>query len=286
MTSIDDTRRPRADVEDPLGKLVELFDYAPVAYFVLDQNGAIQEVNVKGASLLRVEKPDLLGLPMSEFVVPDDIDAFRSHISSAFRTRDSVKVDIRLRRQCGTVFSARMESLANRPAEDRSSHVRLVVTDITAEKKAEESVRQYREKLEGMVKERTAAVLKSERRLSQAVHLAGLGLWVWDVATDRCIFCSETHARLHGLSVEEYIARSAAIDEEFSTVHPDDRVRVKRKFKELRQGVGFEFEYRLLTPSGKVRYVRESGMPVFDDDGNMVQEFGSIQDITRQKQTE
>lgn len=127
---------------------------------------------------------------------------------------------------------------------------------------------------------------ESEERLRQATRLAGLGYWLWDSIADRCHYCSEEHAGIHGLSVAEYLARSASLDQVFSLTHPDDRERYKDLVRQLRLGKSFEAEYRIVRPTGETRYVREIAAPIFDDRGRVVQEHGTIQDITAAKETE
>lgn len=127
---------------------------------------------------------------------------------------------------------------------------------------------------------------RNEERLRQATQLAGLGHWVWSAIEDRCTFCSEENARIHGLSVQDYIARASSLDGDFSLVHPDDRKEMHAAFTALRGGMGFEKEYRLLTPGGETRHVRETAKPIFDEHGKVTREVGTIQDITKHKQAE
>ena len=130
------------------------------------------------------------------------------------------------------------------------------------------------------------ALRESEERLRQATQLAGLGHYVWDAVADRCLYCSEEHARIHGTTVEEYVARACALGGEFLFTHPEDRERVRAAFEALRAGQPFEMEYRVLTADGETRHVRELARPVFDDSGAVVQEYGTIQDVTESKQIE
>ncbi len=126
----------------------------------------------------------------------------------------------------------------------------------------------------------------SEERLRQATQLAGLGFWIWDAETDRCTYCSEENARIHGLTVQEYIDNASALDGEFGMVHPDDRETVRDRFRALREGESFDIEYRLLTSTGDVRHVREIAVPVRDAGGKVVRERGSVLDLTDIKRTE
>ena len=144
----------------------------------------------------------------------------------------------------------------------------IIVRDITEQKRIEEERRVDAE------------------RLKQATEVAGLGYYVWDVIEDRCIFCSEEHARLHELSPEEYIARAATMEEEFCLTHPDDRAFVKDRVQAMRKGEKVAFEYRILLADETVRHVSEIIHPAFDSSGRVIREIGTSRDITDAKRAE
>jgi PAS domain S-box-containing protein len=123
----------------------------------------------------------------------------------------------------------------------------------------------------------------SLERLEKATRMAGLGHYVWDVVEDRCLMCSQEHAKIHGMSVEEYLAQASTAN---GLTHPEDVEVVRAAFASLRRGERFEVEFRIITPAGEERFIREIGHPVFDEAGTVVQEIGTSQDITRQKTLE
>ena len=134
-------------------------------------------------------------------------------------------------------------------------------------------------------KRNQALAAEREARLSQAAQLAKLGYYIWDAVEDRCEYCSDQHAAAHGLTPEEYICRASHIDGSLSLTHPDDRERIRAKFRELRAGNIIEMAYRVATPSGP-RRIREIARPIFDENGRVVKEVGSTLDVTDQYETE
>ncbi len=116
--------------------------------------------------------------------------------------------------------------------------------------------------------------------LEHVVSVSGVGHYVWDVQEDRCIYCSERHAEIHGHDVESYIAQSSTMN---GMAHPDDQEDVRRAFLGLRRGEPLEIEFRIIIPDGTTRVIRETGVPVFDKDGNVVQEIGTSQDISESR---
>jgi prevent-host-death family protein len=118
-------------------------------------------------------------------------------------------------------------------------------------------------------------------------RLARLGHWEWDEVEDRCVYCSEELARLHGVTVEKYLRRASSLAADLEWVHPEDRQRYQDVTNRLREeGKGFEIEYRLRQPDGGYLEVREEAEPVCDEQGSVIRSFGFVQDITERKQAE
>ena len=143
----------------------------------------------------------------------------------------------------------------------------------------EEVRRRYRDALDD-------EIAKSETYLRQATELAGLGYSIWDSVADRCLFCSEDYARIYGTTVEDYKARAAPLDTAPSFTHPEDNESYRAAILSVRRGKSQKIEYRIITPKGEVRHVRETLKPMFGELGNVVQECATIQDISEQKAQE
>ncbi len=165
------------------------------------------------------------------------------------------------------VMNARLEDRVRERTEDLQMANAQLATEV-AERKRNQAVAEER-----------------EARLEQAVQLAKLGYYVWDAVADRCEYCSDQHARTHGLTPQEYIEQASYLDGDFSLTHPDDRERVRQKFKDLRAGHIVKMDYRVVTPTG-FRRVREVARPIFDERGKVVKEIGSTLDVTDQYETE
>jgi signal transduction histidine kinase len=138
-----------------------------------------------------------------------------------------------------------------------------------------------------VVERKRSQALAEEReaRLEQAVQLAKLGYYIWDSVEDRCEYCSDQHARSHGLTVRGYIDTASKLDGTMALVHRDDRERIRKKYRDLRAGNIVEMDYRVDTPTGE-RRLREVARPIFDERGRVIKEIGSTIDLTDQYNTE
>lgn len=117
-----------------------------------------------------------------------------------------------------------------------------------------------------------------------AERIKGLGFWEWDEVADRCTYCSEEMASIHGTSVEEYLRRSTSNAADRHWMHPDDRERYEIAANLFRkEHKGFEIEYRLVRADGVIADVCEAVVPVVDDNGTLTRSFGFVKDISESK---
>jgi len=161
----------------------------------------------------------------------------------------------------------------------------------TMNTRLEDRVRQRTKDLESANKRLAAEILERQRnqdlaaereaRLAQAVKLAKLGYYIWDMKSDRCEFCSDLHAAAFGMSVSAYLDAAQSPEEVLALVHPEDRDKLRDKHKELRKKKPIEVGYRVLTPNG-IRRLREVVRPVLDHSGRVVRAIGSTLDVTDQ----
>ncbi len=242
-------------------------DNLPVLIAYFDQGERYVFANKVHEKWFRRPLSNILGKRVEEVLDPPVYEQLRARIARALkgeRQRFEVTTE-------PPDDSPREFSLDLIPHVEDGGAVRgffALVWHITNRKRAEEALR------------------LSEERLGQATRLARLGHWIWDAAEGRCLYCSEEHARIHGVSVEEYFERCSTLDGDISFTHPDDEEHYRTALKALRRGKNFDLEYRLITPGGETRHIREIALPVFDEAGRVVQEFGTIQDITEYKAVE
>jgi len=127
----------------------------------------------------------------------------------------------------------------------------------------------------------------SEARYKEASHIAHLGHWIYDQEADKLVHCSDELASIHGVSPDAYVAMISSTEKDIERVHPDDRAFYAEVIRDAqRDGRQFDVEYRIIRPDGVVSHLREIGGPIFDDAGVLVQERGTIQDISDLKKLE
>jgi diguanylate cyclase (GGDEF)-like protein/PAS domain S-box-containing protein len=136
----EELRRTQRELELSRDRYLDLYDFAPVGYFTLSQKGLILQANLTSAALLGVGRRALLKVPFSHFILPDDQDVYYFHRQEVLDTRTRQSCDLRLVKQDGTPFYARLESTVAQDV-DGNDQFRVTITDITARKRAEEALR-------------------------------------------------------------------------------------------------------------------------------------------------
>ncbi len=129
-----------------------------------------------------------------------------------------------------------------------------------------------------------AALREHEARLREAVKAGSVGLWDWDLLTDKVYFSPEWKRQI-GYEDHE-------IGNEFrewqSRVHPDDLdrcVRYVRTFIENPQP-GFSLEFRFRHKDGSYRWILAQASLLRGEDGRPARLLGSHVDITERKHAE
>lgn len=143
----EDLLRTKTALEESRSSYIDLYEFAPVAYFALSPDSAIERVNNKGALLLGVDADHLLGKSFASFVADESREQFERFIEHAPFSHDQQSEEFALRHGDGTViFVNARSSLQTFP--DGSVAVRLTLTDITLRKTLEQSLRILSEAVE------------------------------------------------------------------------------------------------------------------------------------------
>ena len=121
----------------------------------------------------------------------------------------------------------------------------------------------------------------SEARLEEAQRIAQVGYWERDLVGDLIKWSDETY-RIFGLPLQEGVKNLSQLKK---LLHPEDRQIITQKMADALQGIRpYDVEYRVIRPSGEMRFVHSKGVVVKDESGRPHRMFGTIQDITERKQ--
>jgi PAS domain S-box-containing protein len=129
----------RDRMEGLLEKYTDLYDFAPVGYFSLDERGRILEVNLTGAALLGVERSRLVGQRLPHFVGPASRAVVRSFLERVFAGAGKQVCEATLLRKGGSSLWASLHGTSAISASAPRKWCRVAVSDVSARKQAEEA---------------------------------------------------------------------------------------------------------------------------------------------------
>ena len=130
----EELRLARIEIEKGLQQYTDLYDFAPISYFTLTNNGSIHQVNLAGAALLRLNRETLTGRSMAGFFAGPDLSTFTSFLHSV-RQNDTREIcELQLQGSDSTRRFLHIEGVVSIDGESCN----LAVTDITENKRTEE----------------------------------------------------------------------------------------------------------------------------------------------------
>jgi PAS domain S-box-containing protein len=129
----------------------------------------------------------------------------------------------------------------------------------------------------------TEALRRRDEQLSVALDAAQMGVWYWSATDDRLTW-DDTLRRMYGLAPDD---RVTGYEDFISRVHPDDRELVETSVRRaLTEGGRLDYEFRIVLPDGRVRWIADRGSVVPGADGTPAGMTGTCQDTTDRRNTE
>lgn len=244
-----------------------LLDNIQTQIWYLKDKKTYGAVNKAHAEFLNLEKRDIEHRAISNVLGKEEAELFMAHNKKVFGRKIRIQTEDQLRNGKG---EKRLLSMVFTPKLDNKGNVEYVVCsgeDITDYRKAEESLRQ------------------SKKRLDLAMEATSDALWDWDLRTNKTYFNPCFYTMLGYKPYE--------LPQNFDTwenlIHPGDKKNIVNTVQEnAKNKIGsFEVEYRLQTKQGGWRWIMARGKVVDrDESGTPVRMVGTHVDITERKLNE
>jgi PAS domain S-box-containing protein len=252
------------ELEESRDEYFQLYDLAPVGYLTLDKYWIIKKVNLKGSDILGIPRKQLIGLSFLSFVNPESRNTFYHHLND-FKALKKQHSEIGLISKDKTSFFVSLD--ANKIIDNNGNikQYRIVLSDITKTRKTEQELKRVNE------------------RLDIASHSAGVGFWDWDIQTEE-IEWSPLMYELLGLDLHN---SKASFDTWETAIHPDDLQKAGERITEAIKNHSFlDNLYRIIKPSGEVRWINALGQTEYDDQDNPLWMTGICMDVTERRDME
>ena len=132
-------------------------------------------------------------------------------------------------------------------------------------------------------KQAEQAVQSSEEKFRQLAENIREVFWMTNSATNELLYLSPAYEELWGSSCDSVYQNPMAWAE---AIHPDDLEQVRSTFARQMHGEAAESEYRIRTPDGLEKWIRNRAFPVRDEAKQLIRVAGIAEDITAWKRYE
>jgi len=234
----------------------------PFGYQSLDENGIILNVNEKWLNLLGyVDKKEVLGKKLTNFLIPEDNDKFETNFS-LFKQKGEIHVNqYELIKKDGTHIFASIDGIASYDEDGKFLQCHCFLRDITNEIKTNQKIRKTRERAE--------------------LYLNLAGVIIVAINKDGII----TLMNKKGYEVLEYQEGELLGKNWFSTCLPPQlRDQVYDVFKSLMNGdvEPMEFyENPILTKNDEKKIIAWHNTLIYDDNGDINGTISAGEDVTK-----
>jgi two-component system CheB/CheR fusion protein len=302
MQDISERVRAQEALRQSEQRFRKIFEEGPLGMAIIDRDYRFVNVNARLCKMLGYDPEELAARTLLDITHPQEVERdlglklqlFTGEIPSYQIQKCCIKKN-------GEFVWVHLSCSVVRDSAGAPLYYLSMVEDVTERRRAEEELRQYRERLEQMVVQRTAelalanqqlrqeiiermhveAVLReSEERFRTMADSAPVFIWISD-QSGLCTYFNQTWLNFTGRTLEEQVG-----DGWLEFVHPDDRRRCQETCRSASSSRAcFRMEYRLRRADGEYRWLLDKGMPRFAS-GSFAGYIGSCVDITERKRAE
>jgi len=184
----EELRLSHLALEDSRDKFLDLYEFAPLGYLTLNDRALIKEVNLTGATLLRVERSNLVNHGLGRFIAPEYHDTWDQYFVNIRQNIGKHTCTLNLIRADGSLFPAWLEGIMLVDGEGVIT-VRIAISDISERKRAED------------------AQIASEMRYRRLFEAAQDGILILDADTGQIVDANPFLINLLGFSREQFLGK-------------------------------------------------------------------------------
>jgi PAS domain S-box-containing protein len=271
----EELRQARTAAEEARDMYLDLYNFAPVGYFTIDEHSRIIEVNLAGLKLLNVETRHVMLLSrFTKYIRPEESDLFHFYHRLVLGSDDRKTLEINMQKADGSTFQAQLLSI-----KAGLGTIRIAVIDISERKKLEE-LRDFAKKdLEIKVLERTKELRESEEDYRRIIETANEGIFITD-PDGNILFINNKFTDMIGYTRDEIVGRQKV---DFLVEGETEAVLKMRGLLDQNKKISNELQFR--HKNGSAVWVLASAAPLVKN-GVHIRNLYMMTDITERKITE
>lgn len=248
------------------GKFEQLYNKAPVGYFVIDRKGSISSPNNTICNLLHYSPKELSGFSFANLVFQEDRYLIFDFFKKLFPSKEKQGVEVRLVDKFNKPLPFFIEGVQSISDDFKTRDFFITATDISDMKKAQRNVKE------------------SYERLNLAMSAAQLAHWEWYYQSQKIFLSTQRSKTLQLANTSSEISFDQWVDR----IHQDDVDSFMENVELLSDPAQqlFETRYRMKYQSG-YRWLWEKGRVIErNENSEPVRIIGITIDITEEILTE
>ncbi|MFX1255915.1 MAG: ATP-binding protein [Promethearchaeota archaeon] len=160
----EELRQNQQNLKESFKRCSDLYEFAPISYFILSETGLILDANFMGADLLGMERFLLNKKPLYHFVPKKDHFLLDTHLKRVFENQNRQTCEIKLEKEDGTQLNVLLESVAIK-TPCHINKCRTIIFDINYLKLREKVLQNTCDELIQLIIERKQAEKELQYRL-------------------------------------------------------------------------------------------------------------------------
>jgi two-component system sensor histidine kinase UhpB len=207
----EELRRAELDLAAVRDRFIDLYDFAPVGYFTLNEDGSLVEANLTAATMLGEQRKALVKNPFARFVVRADAHKWHLFFAAALKREGPQRLELALQPRDKIVLHGRLDCVSVLGPEGKPL-LRVALTDITQRIQAERERRIAAAASETREAERRLVARELHEELGQRLSALKMQLSSLRPGTDPSAQNRHVEGMLESLDIAVAMVRRIATD--------------------------------------------------------------------------
>ncbi|MEX2397501.1 MAG: PAS domain S-box protein, partial [Balneolales bacterium] len=149
--------------ERHLKKYAEFYDFAPIGYLSLEENGIIRDINLTVCELLGEDRQNLKNRTVLDFIHEDDKQIFSDHMKRLFRTRgsDICHIKVKYKEKC---YFIELRGIAVEDEDTGRLYCRCSMFNISDRVEAETELEEQRKLMEAVFEHIESSIIVCDQK--------------------------------------------------------------------------------------------------------------------------
>ncbi|MBI5296699.1 MAG: diguanylate cyclase [Chloroflexi bacterium] len=252
----DELRKMQVQLASERERYADLYNFAPVAYFIFDAQDVILDLNLAAAELLGNERKFLVDHPITPYITSDSLETFIRHRQLALSTGATQHCELIVRPRDGMQQHVHAQTVALPSDSDSGHRWRSVMTNITERKQADEMI----------------------RRLSRAVEQSPASIVISDIEGN-IEYVNPRFTQVTGYAAREVLGKNTRILKSDQTPAETHR----QLWETILAGLEWKGEFVNKKKHGELYFELATISPITDENGVVTHFMAIKEDITERK---